>query len=276
MKRHWMRFHVGDYRNDTSHLRAAGHGAYLLLIMHYWSTGGLPDDDRQLATIACMTDRECKEWRPTLQKFFHDGWRHKRVDAEISDAQTRYEKRAEAGKKGGKSTKDSKQCLSNASKNEQQCEVNLQPTTYNQLEKESVLGGRKPTRPERDEKFEEFKRAYPRRKGANPWKPARALFDRAILAGINADQIISALRSGIGYDREKVNTEYIPQAVKWLRDERWKDLLATPAINDRPAYLTPPPGCQSLEEIRAAYGVPNGQSGTEVRIDAGMGKDRPH
>ena len=51
----WMPLYVGDYRADTTHLNATQHGAYLLLIMHYWQHGGLPDDDEQLARIACMS-----------------------------------------------------------------------------------------------------------------------------------------------------------------------------------------------------------------------------
>jgi hypothetical protein len=140
---------------------------------------------------------------------------------------------------------------------------------------EKNIGRSQPTRPERDEKFEEFKQAYPKRKGANPWKPAQALFDRAILAGSSADQIIAAVRSGVGFDREKVGTEYIPQAVKWLRDERWKDLLAQPPP-DKPQF-PPPPGMQSLEEFRAEfYGVSHDQAGTEIRGNAGLGKERPN
>jgi uncharacterized protein YdaU (DUF1376 family) len=263
-KRPWMPLYVADYRNDTVHLSAAQHGAYLLLIMHYWTTGGLPHDEAALARIAAMSRQQWAKNRSTVMSFFSITLSHKRLDIEIAKtAAVSTKRRAAAMQMHSKSSANAPT-------------LHTSHLTEERKKEESVLGGRKPTRPERDEKFEEFKRAYPRRKGANPWKPAKALFDRAILAGSNADQIIAAARSGVGYDREKVNTEYIPQAVKWLRDERWKDLLATPAINDRPAYLTPPPGCQSLEEIRAAYGVPNGQSGTEVRIDAGMGKDRPH
>lgn len=96
-----MSWHIGDYKRDTGHLRAAGHGAYFLLTMHYWATGGLPNDDRQLAAIACMSDREWKSIRPTIEAFFQPGWRHKRIDKELAEANAKYERRALAGQKGG-------------------------------------------------------------------------------------------------------------------------------------------------------------------------------
>jgi hypothetical protein len=155
-------------------------------------------------------------------------------------------------------------------------DADLVPSTLD-LGPSSVLDGRKTTRPERDEKFEEFKKAYPKRKGGNPWKPARALFDRAVKAGSDPNAIIAALHNGIGYDTGKRDTEFIPQAVRWLCEERWRDFPA-PHVDARPAYLTPPPGCQPLEEFLAEFnGVSNGKAGgAEVRSDAGVGKGRTH
>ena len=56
MSRPWMPLCLADYLADTAHLRALESGAYLHLIMHCWRRGSLPDNDRQLATIAKMTD----------------------------------------------------------------------------------------------------------------------------------------------------------------------------------------------------------------------------
>lgn len=79
------------------------------------------------------------------------------------------------------------------------------------------------TRPARDQKFEEFRKAYPQRKGGNPWKPAKAQWDSALRAGASPEQIIAAVKAGAGYDRDKIGTEYIPQAQKWLKDRRFDD-----------------------------------------------------
>jgi uncharacterized protein YdaU (DUF1376 family) len=107
-----MPIHIGDYKRDTGHLRAAGHGAYLLLLFHHWSTGELPDDDEQLAAIACMTRGEWKKMRPVLEKFFGPGWRHGRVEKDLASAKQSYEARAKAGEKGGKAKAENKQSSS--------------------------------------------------------------------------------------------------------------------------------------------------------------------
>jgi uncharacterized protein YdaU (DUF1376 family) len=86
MKRPWMPLYIADYLRKTTHLGALESGAYLHLIMDYWQNDKLPDDERQLARIAKLTDREWKACRSTLQAFFHDGWKHERIDAEIAEA----------------------------------------------------------------------------------------------------------------------------------------------------------------------------------------------
>jgi uncharacterized protein YdaU (DUF1376 family) len=101
MKRPWMPLYVGDYLGDTGHLTTAQHGAYLLLMMHYWRKGELPDDDRQLSKITKLPQRTWSEYRPVLQDFFHSGWRHKRIDAELERMVRVSERRAIAGQKGG-------------------------------------------------------------------------------------------------------------------------------------------------------------------------------
>src|SRR5580700_11137528 len=101
MNRPWMPLYVGDYLGDTGHLTTVQHGAYFLLMMHYWRKGELPDDDKQLAAITKLPARIWLDCRETLQAFFYDGWRHKRIDAELAKMQSVSDKRAQAGYKGG-------------------------------------------------------------------------------------------------------------------------------------------------------------------------------
>ena len=96
-----MPLYVADYLADTGHLCAAEHGAYLLLIMHYWRRGSLPCEDKQLASIARMTIKEWLHSRDTISAFFDSEWRHKRIGAELQKAEAAFERRARAGSKGG-------------------------------------------------------------------------------------------------------------------------------------------------------------------------------
>lgn len=82
---------------DTRHLSTLEHGAYMLLIMHYWQAGSLPNDEARLSRIAGLTSKEWKYSRNTLYAFFEEGWRHRRVKDELVKA----EELSSAGRIGG-------------------------------------------------------------------------------------------------------------------------------------------------------------------------------
>lgn len=114
----------GDYLRDTGHLSPAEHGAYLMLIAHQWTTAKpLPDDDDLLRRIARMTAREWRSARRVIEPFFcvQDGeWSQKRVEAELTRAREAYERRSNAGSKGGSTTQaNKKQLSSNANSHDQ-------------------------------------------------------------------------------------------------------------------------------------------------------------
>jgi uncharacterized protein YdaU (DUF1376 family) len=111
-----MPLYVGDYLGDTGHLTTAQHGAYLLLMMHYWRKGELPDCDRQLSKITKLPLKTWCDYRSILQDFFYDGWRHKRIDAELERMVRLSEKRAIAGQKGGLGSALARMKLENASR----------------------------------------------------------------------------------------------------------------------------------------------------------------
>lgn len=101
MSRPWMPLYVGNYLADTAGLNAEEHGAYLLLIMHYWAHGPLPDDDARLARIAACTSARWRAVRRTIERFFkiaHGKWKHKRIEVEIERAERMIEAKRRAGK----------------------------------------------------------------------------------------------------------------------------------------------------------------------------------
>ena len=96
----WMPLYVRDYLADTTHLRTVEHGAYLLLIMHYWQHGGLPAEDARLCRIVKMRPCHWTEIRPVLEQLFSPGFRsHKRIDHELQHAAAIKEKARQAARK---------------------------------------------------------------------------------------------------------------------------------------------------------------------------------
>ena len=85
----WTAFYWGDYLRDTSHLSLAEHGAYLLLMGHYYSTRRpLPANAALLHRVCrCTNDEEKRAVETVLREFFtKDGevYRHQRIDAELA------------------------------------------------------------------------------------------------------------------------------------------------------------------------------------------------
>ena len=97
----FMKMYWGDYFADTRHLSTLQHGAYLLLIAHYWNSGKpLPDNDRELQRIVGIKGAVWKNTKPLLASFFKiaDGvWSHKRIDAELRKANENYAKKVASG-----------------------------------------------------------------------------------------------------------------------------------------------------------------------------------
>jgi uncharacterized protein YdaU (DUF1376 family) len=80
------------------------HGAYFLLLMHYWRKGPLPNDPELLANIAKMTPDAWSIAQAVLMQFFYvgeDGLLHqKRADREIEAAIAKRKSAKEKARKG--------------------------------------------------------------------------------------------------------------------------------------------------------------------------------
>ena len=83
-----MPLYIGDYLADTGHLDTVSHGAYLLMLIHYWRKGPLPDNNDQLCSICKLGYDAWSIVQALLDEFFTletDGRYHQsRADHEIS------------------------------------------------------------------------------------------------------------------------------------------------------------------------------------------------
>jgi uncharacterized protein YdaU (DUF1376 family) len=68
-----MPLFVADYLADTQHLNAEEHGVYLLLLMHQWQHGSIPNDEELLSRIAKMQLQSnwSRVWRRVSPFFKH-------------------------------------------------------------------------------------------------------------------------------------------------------------------------------------------------------------
>lgn len=101
----WMPLYIGDYLQDTTRLSTEQHGAYMLLIMDYWSNGPLPDDDDALAHVTRLSLANWKKHRQTMARFFrteNGHWYHKRIESELGKASQFIAKQKANGAKGGR------------------------------------------------------------------------------------------------------------------------------------------------------------------------------
>lgn len=102
---------MGDYIKDTAHLSMAEHGAYTLLLDHYYATEQpLPDDYMALYRICRAFDKaEQRAVRSVADAYFPlvDGVRrNRRADIQLLDDSARIETARVNGKKGGRPRKE--------------------------------------------------------------------------------------------------------------------------------------------------------------------------
>lgn len=213
-----MPFYVADYLADTAHLRAAESGGYLHLIMHYWQKGALPDDDRQLAAIARMTDREWKLARPTIASFFGPSWTHKRIEAELAKAAEVSERRsANAQKRWSK--QDANVCQSvdatahaNASPNAYASDMHRAGVPQPQSQDSSTELSVRKNPP----------RSKPRTQIAEDAMPATADAQAAIKDGLSPDQFLAEWKKFRDWHRSKGNlmADWSAAWRTWLANRR--------------------------------------------------------
>jgi molybdenum-dependent DNA-binding transcriptional regulator ModE len=69
--------------------------------MHYWQHDGLLSDDARLAAITGLPVARWRRSREPVQAKFADGWKHKRIEAEIAKVDRAFMQRRLAGRNGG-------------------------------------------------------------------------------------------------------------------------------------------------------------------------------
>ena len=260
----WMPLYIGDYLADTMHLDAIEHGAYLLLLMHHWRSGPLPEDDKSLAAIARTTPKQWARISETVRNFFQKlpggGLIQKRLVEERARVDSIGSKRAEAGRKGAENRwKDDDQGgneggsgggkpeangMANAtdlpmangrqrppqlqSQLESKKECSLRSHSSVRAESENPPGkSKRPTPAEIAAAFDRFWPLYPRpvRRSA-----ARAAFRAAVADGEDPAEIVAGLEAALAldlFDYREFPT-FVPFPATWIEKGGYADCLEMP------------------------------------------------
>lgn len=102
--------------------------------------------------------------------------------------------------------------------------VSPTPPSYNPSPR-PPKGGLPPTGAALADRFDEFAKAYPKRGGSDPTKPARRMFEAAVKAGTDPGAIIAGAKRYAEAERalNHIGTELVCQRQTWLRQKRWQD-----------------------------------------------------
>jgi uncharacterized protein YdaU (DUF1376 family) len=250
MNRPWMPLYIADYIKDTSHLRALESGAYLHLIMAYWVSGRLPNDDRQLATIAKLTDREWRGCKAVLAEFFGPDWSsHKRIDKELAETVKRGEVLSEkarnaANKRWSKHAASMPQASPEQSpSNAPQCTLHTSHNTKKESEDISAVAIATCATDWPSDYREVFWEAYPRKVGK---KGALRELDRH-RKSVSFEKLISAVRAYAA----TADPQFTKHPKTWLHNGCWDDEPDT----RKPHGSTAPNGLASaLDKLKQHVG----------------------
>ncbi len=240
-----MPLYIGDYLADTMHMNCVQHGAYLLLLMHQWRSGPLPNEDAQLSAIArCDLATWRKVVAPVVRPFFdldHGRLSQKRLAAERDKADLIVSKRAEAGRKGAaakhqKPNDDTKFvqknlgyseafdvaiAIADASANAQQTDSTLCVQSQSQSQSQEEAAAERNTHPTQagPSKVHQPRRSDPPHKWASiaeTWEIDQKMVRRPVVAGEYFDLLVDQVLTAAGINDPHWAGDLAP-IIGWLK-----------------------------------------------------------
>ena len=233
IKQPWMKFYPSDWRADPAvkscGLAARGLWIEMLAIMHEADPRGSlvvnkkPVSTGQLASLVGASENLVFELLSELRQAGVFSTRRNGVifSRRIERDEIKSSRLRDNGRKGGNPT------LCKDSENASLLNQGDKPQKPEARSHIDSLGASAPSEPAPPDLFEEFWKAYPRREGPNPKKPARTRFNQLVKAGHDPAAIIAAARQ-LAKEHPKP-TRFVPQAVTWLNQERHADAIGDPS-----------------------------------------------
>jgi uncharacterized protein YdaU (DUF1376 family) len=226
-----MPWFPGDFMRSTRGWSVTARGVYRELLDAQWDMGGLPQNPIELAEMIGATSKEwAASWSKCESKFpiDQDGQRRNwTLESHRTRSLAIAERRAEAGRKGGRAAKGAqKQSSSPAQANDQakpkpgsskrQASSPVQSISISNPDQtipEEPKNRTAAARPTVPIEFEDLQSIYPNRAGANPLDRALRACRARLKAGATWGQILDGAVRYQLYCREthKIGTEFVMQ-----------------------------------------------------------------
>lgn len=235
----YYRRYIGDYIKKTSRLSILEHGAYCVLLDHYYAEERpIPLDlDEVYRMCRAITPEERRAVVKILTSFFikhEDGYHNTRADQELEVAGERRAIARENGQRGGRprtggETKDETKAVTGertgqetdrvtagggARKAIQPPSTNLHPPTANRQGRTAAAAAQPG--------FDEAWTALPKRAGNNPKGRALRAYAARLGEGCKADAVLAGVRRYAAFCRAtgKEGSEYVMQGATFFGPER--------------------------------------------------------
>lgn len=217
---HYYQFNIADYRKDTIHLSRVEHSIYRDLIdWYYLEETPIPKETQTVSRrLRLVSEQDVSALKNVLNDFFidsDDGFRHKRIDLDISEYHSKCDTNRTNGIKGGrpkgKKTQSVTSGLPVASQTDATANPNHKPLTINH----------KPSNTPSIDGFDLVYQAYPKKVGKpaalKAWKAAKVKpGDVPVILGDIATRSQSR-------DWLKEDGQFIPNPATYLNQRRWED-----------------------------------------------------
>ena len=224
MSNSWYARYPGDYGRDTAHLSMIEHGAYGLLLDHYYSTAApLPADVAALYRICRAFDQSEREAVDcVVSQFFDlrdDGYHNVRADMELVK-RNEHHKRLSTGARKTNEKRWNRLATRSATRS---ALASPQPQPYPQKETSKSVPAANPAADTRE--FDAFWEAYPKKLGK---AEARKAWVQQFCDG-HLGEILASLEAWKTTEQWS-EPEFIPFPATWLNKGRHKE---TPAMEER-------------------------------------------